>query len=108
MARRRQQPGTADYYRRLATWPSLVAVCWEFLEPLTESVGYVERSVRLAAAATAAAASLGLAEAGAVGPADDRELVELLTGWRDVQVPQLMLDTRILGRALAAARAPER
>lgn len=103
MVERRTHPGVASYYRSLATWPTLMSACWQALEPLTASSQYSARARELSRTATALATSLGLREAGAVETSSSAELRPLLEQWRDVQVPQLMFDTRHLQEALRSA-----
>lgn len=105
MVERRRHPGVASYYRSLANWPTLLSACWEALEPVTASPGYLLRSKELATTGTSLATSLGLHQAGAIQTDFAGELAALLATWRDVQAPQLMLDTRHLRRGLASVSA---
>jgi hypothetical protein len=103
MAQRRRHPGVASYYRSLAHWPNLLAACWKVLEPVTTSPGYLKQAAQLSRTAAELSGGLGLDAAGAVQTPDRVELSTLLREWRDVQVPQLMIDTRYLEEALKSA-----
>jgi hypothetical protein len=105
MVERRRHPGVASYYRSLAHWPALLTTCWRALESVTASPEYFRRARDLSTTATALAGRLGIRDAGAVPTTDTLAVLELLRSWRDVQVPQLMLDTRLLGTALRSAAA---
>jgi hypothetical protein len=90
MAEQRGHPGVASYYRGLAQWPSLLAECWRIVRPsLTERE---QRTRDLVKAADLAAIALGLHSIGTrLEQADS--VGSMLQAWRDVQVPELMLDT---------------
>jgi hypothetical protein len=103
MVQRRGHPGVASYYRSLANWPSLLAACWEMLEPVATSPGYLKQADQLSRTAVELSAALGLDAAGTVQTPDRVEISTLLRRWRDVQVPQLMIDTRYLAEALKSA-----
>jgi hypothetical protein len=103
MVQCRRHPGVASYYRSLANWPSLLAACWEILEPVTTGPGYMKQADLLSRTAAELSGALGLDAAGAVRTPDRVELSTLLLQWRDVQVPQLMIDTRYLAEALKSA-----
>jgi hypothetical protein len=102
----RHHPGVASYYRSLAQWPALLEVCWRPLSHEVTSAAYRARAGRLAETATIMATDLGLVDAGAVdaGRAGNK-IVSLLDAWRDVQVPQLLLDTRYIAALLGEGPA---
>ena len=104
MIGRRGHPGVASYYRSLAQWPSLLNSCWHILEPTVLSPDYDMRVRRLVTAADLAVTDLGFGQAGLLGlPQHNNTLRVLLAAWRDVQVPQLMLDTLRLKASFASA-----
>lgn len=102
MVEARAHPGVASYYRSLANWPTLVSVCWDALEPVTKSNNYLRQAAELSRTAGELASSLGLRDAGAFSTASNAEIHKLLSQWKDIQVPQLMLDTRYLQAAFEA------
>lgn len=97
----RDHPGVASYYRSLAQWPNVLQALWLLLRPCIDSAHYGEQTRSLITTAERGAANLGFARAGVTfAETDHHRIAQVLNAWRDVQVPQLMLDTAILRRAL--------
>lgn len=98
----RGHPGVASYYRSLAQWPPLLQLVWGRLQPIVSTAAYALQVQRLIATAVALASELhihrmqNLARVGTAGTASD-----VLQVWRDVQIPQLMIDTALVETALS-------
>jgi Halocarboxylic acid dehydrogenase DehI len=90
MVDERGHPGVASYYRGLANWPPLLRECWRIIR--TSLTDRQQRARDLVQAADSAAFALGLHSIHA--PLEQTESIQsMLCAWRDIQVPQLMLDT---------------
>lgn len=101
MMDQRRHPGIASYYRSLARWPPLLDASWRLLRPYVSTDAYAQKVERLTAVASKFALRLGLPSVRDLdGSADNTDALELLDAWRDVQVPQLMLDTALINAAL--------
>lgn len=101
MATERRHPGLASYYRSVASLPGVLAFTWEFLRPYTRDSRYHDAKQRLGELAAYLACSLGI-DATCVRAIDSPEMGELqalLVTWKNVQVPELTLDTAFI-RAL--------
>ncbi len=102
IARRRGHPRVASYYRSLASLPGVLDAVWQLVQPRVRGEGHRALVAELSAAATDLARMVGIPGcAAAAAPADRDHLGQLLTTWRDVQVPELLVDTAIIRAALA-------
>ncbi len=98
----RGHPGVSSYYRSMALWPPLLQAVWDLLQPRVLIGPYVQQVERLASAATAAASVLKIQPVQSMSHyGGNTTSLRMLESWRDVQVPQLMLDTALVEAAIA-------
>jgi len=95
MATERRHPGLASYYRSVASLPGVLASTWESLRPYMRDSRYHDAKRQLGDLAAYLARSLGIDVtcARAIDSAETGELQALLVTWKNVQVPELTLDT---------------
>lgn len=104
MTAARRHPGVASYYRSVATLPGMLRAVWQVVEPRVCSAEYRSTVTSLSAVATALARLIDVpASAAEPDPAHYEELSNVLTAWRDVQIPELLVDTATVRAALVPA-----
>lgn len=100
----RGHPGVASYYRSLAQWPLLLQAAWDRLQPRVSTDAYASQVQRLIIEATASASELQIQSVRTMASSgDDKLALRTLQAWRDVQIPQLMIDAALVETALSHA-----
>lgn len=105
MATERRHPGIASYYRSVAALPGMLELVWSNLREYVKSPQYALRRAMIVDAAVDLSSRLGLPRS-VVEPTNEtmsRELGDLLQAWRDLQVPELALDTAFVRGTFDAA-----
>ncbi len=102
----RGHPGVSSYYRSVAQWPALLQAVWELLQPRVSTGPYVQQVERLTSAATVAASLLKIQPALSMFHfGGNTTSLRTLESWRDMQVPQLTLDTALVKAAISRPRS---